>query len=330
MRQRLARDIVCLDVLTMSSPPAVSIILPAYNSAAFLAVTLSSIYAQDFGDYEIIVIDDGSTDATSRICEQQGGRIRLVRQDNQGIAESRNTGIRHALGRYIAFIDHDDYWHPNKLSTQIRVLDNAEEDVAVCFSEFAQWNGVDMPGFDSTDISSSEIDPELSGWIYHQLLLTNWVLFSTAVFRRCVFDAIGLFDRDLPPGDDWDIAIRASRKYKFVKLRSVLALYRLHAGQTSRKAFPRDFQGELRESMILRYGLAGPDGSMPDADKLRDRRLRSRLSFASMHAQAGSMDTAVAALVRATAFAPFDRRTWQCAFGVVRSALARNFFRQGG
>ena len=303
--------------------PTVSVILPAYNSARFIQTTLDSIFAQDFHEYEIIVIDDGSTDATAEICRRQGARVLLIQQTNQGISEARNSGLRAAAGRYIAFIDHDDYWHPKKLSSQVGVLEKMDAGTGVCYGEFLDWDGIDTPSFPSSEISQDKLVLELSGWIYHQLLLTNWVLFTTALFRREVFDSIGLFDRELPPGDDWDIALRASRKFRFVKLVNVVALYRRHDGQTSLKCFSRDFQSELRESMILRYGLAGPDGQLPNTRELDMRRLRSHLSFCAAHSRMGSSRIAGKALANAFVLSPLSLDTWRGALSMVKTMVLR-------
>ena len=302
--------------------PAVSIILPACNSAPFLESTLGSIYAQSLQDFEVLVVDDGSTDDTAAIVARQHPQVRLFRQANVGIAQARNTGLHHARGRYIAFMDHDDFWHPQKLALQVRVLDEAQASVGACFGEFRTWDGSSTPAFPTSLAWPPSFVPELSGWIYHELLLTNWALFSTALFRREVFAAVGEFDPDLPPADDWDIALRVSRRYQFLKTLDVVALYRMHAAQTSRRCFTRDYQTELRESMLLRYGPAGPDGRVCDPAKLKDRRVRSHLAHSSSHAQSGSVATALRSLAKAWRMSPTDPRAWRAAVSVLR-VLAR-------
>lgn len=305
-----------------TAAPSVSIILPAHNSVRFLESTLGSIYAQSLQDFEVLVVDDGSTDDTAAIVAAQYPQVRLFKQANAGISQARNTGLRHARGRYIAFMDHDDFWHPQKLALQVRVLDEALASVGACFGEFRTWDGSSAPVFPAGLDWPPRFVPELSGWIYHELLLTNWVLFSTALFRRAVFTAVGEFDPDLPPADDWDIALRASRRYQFLKTQDVVALYRMHPGQTSRRCFPRDHQTEVRESMLLRYGPAGPDGRVCDPAKLKDRRIRSHLAYASSHAQSGSLATALRSLAKAWRLSPTDRRCWQTAAAFL-GAMAR-------
>ncbi len=135
-----------------SVQPTVSIILPAYNSATFLQTTLNSIFSQDYSDFEIIIVDDGSTDTTAQIADQQEKRVRLIQQKNQGISEARNTGLKAARGRYIAFIDHDDFWHPKKLSAQVSVLEKMDEMTGVCYGDFVKWDDKDAPEFTNPDV----------------------------------------------------------------------------------------------------------------------------------------------------------------------------------
>ena len=100
-------------------PPKVSVIIPAYNAAPYLAETLASVFAQSYPDYEIIVVDDGSTDDTLAVLEQFADRITLIRKPNGGPASARNAGLRQARGELLAFLDGDDLWLPDKLAAQV-------------------------------------------------------------------------------------------------------------------------------------------------------------------------------------------------------------------
>ncbi len=102
--------------------PLVSIVIPTYNQPFFLREALDSVFAQTFKDYEIIVVNDGSTDDTAEQLKQYANRIRVITQDNQGIGRARNRGMDEAAGRYIAFLDHDDLWHPQKLEIQVAYM----------------------------------------------------------------------------------------------------------------------------------------------------------------------------------------------------------------
>jgi glycosyltransferase involved in cell wall biosynthesis len=306
-----------------ATTPVVSIILPAFNSVRFLESTLCSIYAQSFQDFEVLLVDDGSTDETAAVVSSQYPQVRLFRQANAGISQARNTGLQSARGKYIAFMDHDDFWHPQKLEVQVRLLDEAPASAGACYGEFHTWDGTSTPSFPADLGWPPRLVPELSGWIYHELLLTNWVLFSTVLFKREVFAAVGEFDPDLPPADDWDIALRVSRRFQFLKMQDVVALYRTHAAQTSRRCFPRDHQSDLRESMLLRYGPKGPDGRASDPRKLLDRRIRSHLAYCFSHAELGSIPTALRALGRAWRLSPASARTWRAGASVLVTLARR-------
>lgn len=287
----------------------VSVILPAYRSAAFIESTLASVTSQIGVTLEVIVVDDGSPDDTamivSRVAAASPVPVRLLRQTNQGIAAARNAALRVAKGRYIAFIDHDDVWRADKLRIQVALLDNSP-DVGIAYSGFIVWDPSTPPSFPDEEIDATQWVSELSGWIYHQLLLTNWVLFSTALFRREVFECIGLLDLELPPADDWDLVLRASRLFRFVKLQSPLALYRSHSGQTSRVPGPRNLQNDLRTSMILRYGYASPDGQRVDEGRLRSRQVESEINFANGHLAVGSLRLGWRSMGRSICYSPLS------------------------
>lgn len=276
--------------------PDFSIILPAYRSAAFIETTIGSVLAQSDPDFELIVIDDGSPDNTADIVRAiPDSRIRLLSRPNGGIAAARNTGIEAATGRWIAFLDHDDFWHPDKLRTQ-RAVFEAQPDVGVVYGEFLGWDPANPPVFPDAPLDAAALSARLSGYIYHELLLTNWVLFTTAVFKREVFTRIGLFDPALPPADDWDVALRASVHFKFAKLEQPVALYRQHAGQTSRKPDVRDLEGDMRRRFMGEYGTTSPDGRQTDAQELKRRMVRSAYNYGVGRVQCGDFARARPAL----------------------------------
>lgn len=272
----------------------VSIILPAYNSKRFILQTINSVLAQDWSDFELLVIDDGSTDGTSDIVQGLDERIKIIRQKNKGIAGARNTGIDAASGDFIALLDHDDFWHPEKLSAQLKCFELHPEAGCV-YSSFIRWVDGSPSIFPDEHLDPANIDPELSGWIYHKLLITNWVLLSTALFRREVVREIGYFDPALPPADDWDFNIRVSRKYRFYELRQPTALYRVHTGQTSRNVSPIDLENNFRNRVIAQYGLAGPDGAMLSKAELREAYYNAHANYANSHYCSGDPRMAMAA-----------------------------------
>lgn len=264
--------------------PKVSVVLPAYNAAPFIRQTIASITAQSFGDFEIIVVDDGSIDATAEVAAAQDPRVRVVQQPNQGIAVARNVGISHTRGEWIAFMDHDDLWHPHKLKAQCEVL-GLDPDCGIVYGEFLRWNPLTPPNFPDKTIDSSRVVADLSGFILSQLVRTNWVLLSTAVIRRSVFETVGYFDPAMPPADDWDFVIRAAEHYRFIKLAQPVALYRVHDGQTSLKLTPTNVEFELRSRALERVRVLG--GSVPDMKEIRQRQFRALFNYGLLQYGAG-------------------------------------------
>jgi len=269
--------------------PKVSVVLPAYNAALFIQQTIASITVQSFGDFEIIVIDDGSIDATAEIAAAQDPRVRVVQQPNQGIAVARNVGISHARGEWIAFMDHDDLWHPQKLRAQCAVLDR-DPGCGIVYGEFLRWDPLTPPIFPDEAIDSTWVDADFSGFILSQLVRTNWVLLSTAVIRRSVFETVGLFDPAMPPADDWDIVIRAAEHFRFVKLAQAVALYRVHGGQTSLKLTPRNVEFELRARALERANALGSAGL--DMNDINQRQFRALFNYGYLQYRAGLYDEA--------------------------------------
>jgi glycosyltransferase involved in cell wall biosynthesis len=123
----------------MSTVPLISVIIPAYNAERFLRATLASVQAQSYRNVEIVVVDDGSTDATAKIAEeaaQADHRICIIHQPNLGVAAARNQGLAEAKGEFIAPLDADDVWHPLNLALQVEALNKANPDVAVSYAWF--------------------------------------------------------------------------------------------------------------------------------------------------------------------------------------------------
>lgn len=116
----------------------VSVIIPVYNADKYIAATVESVLAQTYKNFEILIIDDGSPDKSLKVCQQfQDSRIKIICQANRGLPGARNTGIRHAQGDYIAFLDADDIWLPNKLEKHVNHLNNSPTvGISFCYSAF--------------------------------------------------------------------------------------------------------------------------------------------------------------------------------------------------
>jgi glycosyltransferase involved in cell wall biosynthesis len=243
----------------------VSVVVPTYNAAPFIRTTLDSLLAQTHCDVEILVVDDDSTDATRDVVASYGDRVRLVVQRNGGVCSARNRGAAEARGRFVCFCDHDDYWYPEKLARQVAAF-AADPGLGVVYSRFIRWDEDENGRFASPSAivrgpHDEGLDPLESGWIYHRLLLDCWVLTSSAMIRADVLRDCGAFDESLPYGEDWDLWLRISRKYRFARLAAPLVLYRQHRRQGSRVVRDVDYRTRILEDAARRWGLASPDGS---------------------------------------------------------------------
>lgn len=276
--------------------PEVTVIIPAYNCEPYIQQTIDSVLAQDFSDFELIVVNDGSTDRTAEIAANSDPRVRVIEQENSGVCVARNRGIAEAKGRFIALLDHDDFWFPNKLSTQLRIF-SEQQDVGVVYGDFIRWDAQADGRFPAPDIYSERAalpgeDAEYSGWIYHQMLLDSWVLTSTALTRAEVFANCGTFDESLPYSEDWELWLRVSRKFKFVKQRRASCLYRVHAVQGSRVPRKFNYESALLENTVAKYGYCGPDGSQVNKKAFKAALSRAHGRFAYLHLKNGDLNTA--------------------------------------
>ena len=173
--------------------PLVSVILPAYNARATLALAVNSVIEQDYANLELLVVDDGSVDGTAEHPVLQDHRIRVLRQQNAGPAAARNLALSQAKGSLIAFIDADDVWLPGKLSAQVGYLQSHPE-VNVVFGGFRRWLAQPDGSFAVPERSAAPSSPggpyplaQPSGWIYTDLLLDSVVHIITALVRKQVF-----------------------------------------------------------------------------------------------------------------------------------------------
>ena len=209
--------------------PKVSVIIPTRNRSNLLQVAITSVLNQTFQDFEIIVVDDASTDAIAEIVSGfVDDRIRYVRhQIGRGGSAARNTGIRNSNGEYVAFLDDDDEWFPEKLKLQIALLESSPRTVGVVYA-----------GYWIVDRASGRINgqkiPEKRGDLSDELLAGNSVGGTSIVLaRRECFDRVGLFDETLPSFQDYDLWIRISKEFHFDFIPSPLCNYYVHDNKIS-------------------------------------------------------------------------------------------------
>lgn len=191
--------------------PKVSVILPTYNRAETLGRAIKSVLDQTFGDFELIIVDDGSTDNTAEVVNSfRDPRVRYVRlETNRGAAAARNMGIKLARGDYIAFQDSDDEWLPEKLAKQMKVFAHAPAEVGVVYTGFWRIEGSKRTYIPSATVRRKE------GNIHKELLKGNFVTTQAAVVKMECFDRAGLLAEELPRLQDWELFIRLSKLYEF-------------------------------------------------------------------------------------------------------------------
>jgi glycosyltransferase involved in cell wall biosynthesis len=201
--------------------PLISVIMPVYNGEKTIRETIESVFNQTFPDWELIVINDGSQDATLQILNSiQDPRLRVFSYPNAGQATSRNRGISQACGEYISFIDADDLWTPDKLEAQLQVL-QANPQAAVAYS----WTKcIDEVG----QVSRRGSHISVTGDVYKNLLVVNFLENgSNPLIRRQALNEIGSFDESLTPAEDWDLWLRLAARYHFEVVSSPQILYRV-------------------------------------------------------------------------------------------------------
>ena len=208
------------------SKPVVSIIVPAFNRKRYLRQTLDAIFSQTFEDFEVIVVDDGSTDGTaSEVDSIVDPRLILIQTHRKGPAKARNTGVRRASGRFLAFCDSDDLWIQDKLARQISRFDKDDETVMV-FSD-ARFEG--QIALEGKTVFSIQRPSE--GNIFRPLLLDNFICTSTVVILRDVFEATPGFEDAFCPAEDYRLWLRIARRGRCACINEPLSVYRMHVDQ---------------------------------------------------------------------------------------------------
>ena len=226
----------------------ISVVMPSYNSMAYIAAAIDSVLRQTHPVTEIIVVDDGSIDATRDIVATYPEVIR-VGQNHLGPSAARNKGVREARGQWIAFLDSDDLWHPQKIEKQILAL-AAYPAAAFCFSTLTSFHMESgTPLLNDTYVPSrlrEWINRRVTkeGWacgdVYRLLLETNCVHTSSVLARRAALIDAGLFDETLVHGEDHDLWLRLARRWPAVFLKDEISQYRIHSESISGELLGRE------------------------------------------------------------------------------------------
>ena len=212
-----------------SKKPLVSVIIPTYNRGWILQEAIDSVLEQDFHDYELIVVDDGSVDDTPTILKAYKNEITVLRQANRGVSAARNSGIKAATGRLISFLDSDDLWLPRKLSTQVQFFNDHPQAVITQTQERWIRNGV--------RVNPKKRHHKFSGMIFERSLALCLVSPSAVMIKKSLFNRVGIFDESLPACEDYDLWLRISCRYPVHLIETPLIIKRGgHDDQLSKAA----------------------------------------------------------------------------------------------
>ncbi len=248
--------------------PTISVIIPAYNAEKTILETISSVQQQTFSDFELIVINDGSTDRTLELLNTvKDARLQIFDYPNGGLAVVRNRGLTHATGDFIAFLDADDLWTPDKLELQLAALQqNPEAGVSYSWAYYMDEKGesihADAPIF-------------FAGNVYAQLLVRDFIVSgSNCLIRRQAVESVGEFDTEVSGSDDWDYWIRLAQNWPFAVVPELQIFYRQTSGSISSKV-------EVMEKNNLRVIEKGFQAAPPEMQSLKKQSLANTYRFST-------------------------------------------------
>ncbi len=225
----------------------VSVVVTTYNQAPYIEEALRSVFDQSYAPFEVVVVDDGSTDDTPLRIASFGDRVVYLRQNNQGVAASRNAGIRRARGALLAFLDGDDLWEPEKLAIQIAAAQKYPES-GLIVTDGVQFSdiGILLPslfGRSTKDFPGQPEEPFISARLYDYLLQRSFVSTTSQVMiPAAVFQALGLSDTRFTLCSDYDLYLRIASRYDVTLIKKPLARWRYLASSASGPAHLRNLR----------------------------------------------------------------------------------------
>ncbi|PIS30120.1 MAG: glycosyl transferase [Candidatus Marinimicrobia bacterium CG08_land_8_20_14_0_20_45_22] len=229
----------------MDDPGKVSIIIPTYNRAEVLERALMSVFSQTYENFEIIVIDDGSTDNTNAVISKHADKIRYFSKFHAGVSAARNLGLEKSIGTWVCFLDSDDYWLPEKLEMQMAYTAKNPGMMIVQTDEKWIRNGI--------FVNPMKKHQKHGGWIFKQCLPLCIVSPSAVMVHQKVFNDVGVFDESFPVCEDYDLWLRISLKYPIGLISEKLIVKTGgHADQLSRKYWGMDrYRVRALEKILL-------------------------------------------------------------------------------
>lgn len=273
--------------------PEVSVIIPTYNSAEFLAEAVDSVLAQTWSDFEIVIVDDGSTDDTRDVAARYGDHVRYLYQQNEGPSSARNMGIKEAKGTYVAFLDSDDAWEPEKLRIQMDFMGEHPEITLVC---------TDSSLMGSRECRERKLRRDLMGNLFPVLYSNSFIRTSTVLMLRECFRDVGYFDERYRSAEDYDVWLRVAKRYAIAYLNQPLVRYRKHEDNIS------------HDKITLRSNALSVLEAHYDPKEIPARTYRIRMSnlhlyFGRAYMRLGDIKMARKAFAKSLRLTPFRLRS---------------------
>jgi glycosyltransferase involved in cell wall biosynthesis len=218
---------------------AISVIIPTYNRSALVRETVNSVLRQTFSDFELFVIDDGSTDNTREVINSlNDSRLKYIYQNNSGVSSARNLGIKIARGQFICFLDSDDLWPENFLQTMIKKLqDNPQYGAAYCMRTRLFEDGSTQPSYQKEFFCS--------GQVTRNLFEKTFIQTSAICFRKNILEGL-FFDESLTNGEDVDLWLRVSTRAKFLFVPDIQIIYRQQSAAPGEPDFQPKYCNRIR------------------------------------------------------------------------------------
>ncbi len=210
--------------------PTVSIVVPIHNGERYVQEALDSVFAQTFRDFDVVCVDDGSTDRSLELLEPYRSRLLVISQTNAGQSTARNRGVHASTGRYLAFLDQDDRWYPHKLAEQVALLETRNEVVLT----YCNSDRMDSEGRVLEVGATKAEQPRAKESLLGRLIGEGLVLPSSMLVRRDVFQRVGGFDPQLRGFEDFDLCARLKQFGEIAFLEEVGMCYRVHEGGFNR------------------------------------------------------------------------------------------------
>jgi glycosyltransferase involved in cell wall biosynthesis len=308
----------------------VSVVIPVYNNEAYIAAAVDSVLAQTRPPTEIIVVDDGSTDGTAAALETHRNRIKYVYQKNRGEPAARNRGIQESTSEFIAFLDGDDLWRPNKLELQMAYL-RLHPNCALVYT--------DMSTFNETGILDASVKDRLgmflpSGRIFPALFMRALFGSGSVILRKECVGKVGYFDEDLLVGSDYEMWLRVARHFDLGVVDQPLLMYRFHSAMSTSRIGFKMCNGVPWEAAVLSKILRLYPEAVDELGSFTVKRRMSKPFAALAYAKFRRSDYNGARVLmrKAIAYWPMNLRYWTL-YGATflhpaQIAATRNLYRK--